>query len=411
MERYEILIVGAGHAGAQAAIALRQGGFAGSIAIIGEEADPPYERPPLSKDYLSGDKAFDRMLIRPRAFWHDRDIVMLLGRKVVSVNAGDHSVADAAGVTIAYGQMIWATGGSPRQLGCTGHDLPGVHTVRTRTDVDRLVAELPMVSKAVVVGGGYIGLETAAALRKAGKEVVLLEAQDRVLARVGGPELSHFFEREHRAHGVEIHLNAQVAAIEGDERISGVRLADGRFFEADLVVVGIGIVPAVEPLIAAGAKGENGVAVDECCRTSLGDIWAIGDCALHRNSFAGGRAIRLESVQNANDQASVVAKALNGAATPYAALPWFWSNQYDLRLQTVGLSAGSDHCVVRGEMTTRSFSIAYFRQGRVIALDCVNQVRDFAQGKRLVTDRVTADPALVANPAVALSEIGRELLA
>jgi len=402
MESYDVLIVGTGHAGAQAAIALRQGGFAGSVAMIGEEPDLPYERPPLSKDYLSGNKSFDRMLLRPREFWHDRNITMLLGKRVVSVDAEQHEVTDATGATIAYGQLIWAAGGRPRRLNCNGHDLAGVHSVRTRADVDRLVAELPRVSKAVVIGGGYIGLETAAALRKAGKEVVLLEAQDRLLARVAGQELARFFEEAHRGHGVDIHLNAQVSAIEGSERISGVRLADGRAFAADLAIVGIGIIPAVEPLLAAGAKGDNGVIVDECCRTSLTDVWAIGDCALHENSFADGRAIRLESVQNANDQASVVARAINGAATPYIAVPWFWSNQYDLKLQTVGLSDGFDHHVVRGDPDTRSFSIIYFKDGRVIALDCVNQVRDYVQGRRLVVDRLTIDPAIVANQASSL---------
>ena len=401
-----MVIIGAGECGTRAAFALREAGYDGSVTLVGAEPHLPYERPPLSKDYLSGDKSFDRILLRPREFWHDRNITMLLGKRVVSVDAEQHEVTDATGATIAYGQLIWAAGGHPRRLNCNGHDQEGVHAVRTRADVDRLVAELPRVSKAVVIGGGYIGLETAAALRKAGKAVVLLEAQDRLLARVAGQELSRFFEEAHRGHGVDIHLNAQVSAIEGSERISGVRLADGRVFAADLAVVGIGIIPAVEPLLAAGAKGDNGVIVDECCRTSLTDVWAIGDCALHENIFADGRAIRLESMQNANDQASVVARAINGAATPYIAVPWFWSNQYDLKLQTVGLSDGFDYHIIRGDLDARSFSIIYFKDGRVIALDCVNHVRDYVQGRRLVANRVAIDPAIVANQGIPLKDVG-----
>ena len=403
--QYDIVIVGAGHGGAQAAIALRQNKFEGSIAVIGDEPELPYERPPLSKEYFSGEKTFERILIRPAAFWDERQVEMLLGRRVVSVDAAAHSVTTADGETIGYGQLIWATGGSPRKIGCAGNELIGVHTVRTRADADRMLAELDSVEQAVVIGGGYIGLEAAAVLAKFGKKVVLLEALDRVLARVAGEDLSRFYEAEHRAHGVDVRLGAAVECIEGETHVTGVRMKDGEVIPAQMVIVGIGIVPAVEPLIAAGAEGGNGVAVDHQCRTSLPDIFAIGDCALHANGFADGLPIRLESVQNANDQATLVARTIMGQDIAYDAVPWFWSNQYDLRLQTVGLSTGHDATVLRGDPASRSFSVIYLKEGRVIALDCVNATKDYVKGRKLVVDRLSIDPAKLADSETPLKEL------
>ena len=406
MSSYDVVIVGAGHGGAQAAIALRQAKVDGTIAVIGAEPELPYERPPLSKEYLAGDKTFDRILIRPESFWQERNVEMLLGREVTAVDPAAHTVTTADGETIRYGHLIWATGGSPRRLSCAGNDLAGVHTVRTRADADRMMAELPGVTQAVVIGGGYIGLEAAAVLAKFGKHVVLLEALDRVLARVAGPDLSRFYEAEHRAHGVDVRLGAAVDCIVGEDgKASGVRLADGSIIPAQLVIVGIGIIPAVEPLLAAGATGGNGVAVDAQCRTSLPDVFAIGDCALHANAFADGAEIRLESVQNANDQANVVAKTIAGQDAAYHAVPWFWSNQYDLKLQTVGLSIGHDATVLRGDPAARSFSIVYLKAGRVIALDCVNAVKDYVQGRKLVETAATPDPARLADAATPLKEL------
>lgn len=406
MQQYDVVIVGAGHGGAQTAIALRQAKFAGSILLIGDEPDLPYERPPLSKEYLAGDKPFERILIRPESFWRDRAITLALGHAVTTVDAAARRVTIADGRTVEYGTLVWATGGSPRRLGCAGHDLDGVHTVRNRADADRMMAELAGVRRAVVIGGGYIGLEAAAVLTTSGKQVVLLEAQDRVLARVAGEALSRFYEDEHRAHGVDVRLNVAVDCILGEGgRVSAVRLADGEEIAADLVIVGIGIVPAVSPLLEAGARGGNGVAVDAACRTSLSDVFAIGDCALHANDFADGAAIRLESVQNANDQANVVAKTIAGQDAAYHAVPWFWSNQYDLKLQTVGLSIGHDATVLRGDPATRSFSIVYLKAGRVIALDCVNAVKDYVQGRKLVETAATPDPARLADTATPLKEL------
>lgn len=406
MQHFDVVIVGAGHGGAQAATALRQLKFEGSILLVGDEPELPYERPPLSKEYLSGDKPFERILIRPEHFWRDRNIEMLLGRRVNAIDPVAHTVTTSGEQVIGYRYLIWATGGSPRRLTCMGHDLAGVHTVRTRADADRMMNELSGVKQAVVIGGGYIGLEAAAVLAKAGMQVVLLEALDRVLARVAGESLSRFYELEHLAHGVDVRLGVAVECILGDSgRATGVRLADGQTIPAQIVIVGIGIVPATEPLIEAGANGGNGVFVDEYCRTSLDHVYAIGDCALHANGFAEGAAIRLESVQNANDQAMTAAKAIAGQPEAYAATPWFWSTQYDLKLQTIGLSTGHDAAVTRGDPATRSFSVIYLRQGRVIALDCVNAVKDYVQGRKLVEACARADIAQLSDPSLALKDI------
>ncbi|MGI4982524.1 MAG: NAD(P)/FAD-dependent oxidoreductase [Janthinobacterium lividum] len=388
----DVLIVGAGHGGAQAAIALRQRKYEGSIAIVGEEPEIPYERPPLSKDYLAGDKPFERILIRPPGFWGERAVAMLTGRRVVAVDPDAHVVTTEDGGTIGYGKLIWATGGHARRLSCAGHDLAGVHSVRSRADVDRMMTELASTTRVCVIGGGYIGLEAAAVLTKLGKHVTVLEALDRVLARVAGEPLSRFYEAEHRAHGVDLRLNTVVECIEEtDGRASGVRLAGGEIVPCEMVIVGIGIVPAIEPLRAAGAEGGNGVAVDEHGRTSLPDIFAIGDCALHANPFADGLPIRLESVQNANDLATAVARMIVGDPEPYHSVPWFWSNQYDLRLQTVGLSTGHDQAIVRGDPAARSFSLVYLKAGEVIALDCVNATKDYVQGRALVVGHMVID--------------------
>jgi 3-phenylpropionate/trans-cinnamate dioxygenase ferredoxin reductase subunit len=398
MEKYDILIVGAGHAGAQAAVALRQRKFEGTIGVVGEEPEIPYERPPLSKEYFSGEKTFERILIRPATFWAERGVAMLTSKRVVSVDPVGHQVGLEDGGTIGYGTLIWATGGHARKIACTGHHLAGVHSVRSRADVDRMLGELDSTSNVAIIGGGYIGLESAAVLAKFGKKVTVLEAQDRVLARVAGVALSRFYQDEHRAHGVDIRLGTSVECIEEkDGRASGVRLADGEIIPAEMVIVGIGIVPAVEPLLTAGARGGNGVAVDEHCRTSLPDIFAIGDCAMHANAFADGMPIRLESVQNANDMATAVAKTITGDPEVYHAIPWFWSNQYDLRLQTVGLSTGHDQDVVRGDPASRSFSIVYLREGKVIALDCVNATKDYVQGRGLVLAGASPSPEALAD--------------
>ncbi|KKW92126.1 NAD(P)/FAD-dependent oxidoreductase [Sphingobium chungbukense] len=415
MSYYDVLIVGAGHAGAQAGISLRQLGFEGSIAMVGDEKDPPYERPPLSKEYFAGDKSFDRILIRPASFWEERKIDMLLGHRVKSVDPVGKFVTVGGKETggketgdgeIGYGKLIWATGGSPRMLTCNGADAPNVHAVRRRDDVDAMMAKIDQINHVTVIGGGYIGLEAAAVLSKFGKKVVLLEALDRVLARVAGEELSRFYEAEHRAHGVDLRTGARMDCIEvSDGKATAVLMQDGERIATDMVIVGIGIIPETGPLIAAGAVGGNGVDVDEYCRTSLPDIYAVGDCAAHANSFARGAQIRLESVQNANDQAKTAVAHIMGKEEPYHAVPWFWSNQYDLKLQTVGLSTGHDQTILRGDPATRSFSVLYMKGGKLIALDCVNAVKDYVQGRAHVISGAVLDQAQLADPAVPLKEV------
>ena len=393
MNAADIVIVGTGHGGAQAAIALRQHGFAGSILMIGRDTEPPYERPPLSKDYLAGEKPFERMLIRPAGFWAERDVQLMLETNVSRLDPAAKELTVSGGATVSYGTLVWAAGGDARRLSCPGAQLAGIHAVRDKADTDALRADLEAgARRAVVVGGGYIGLEAAAVLNKLGCDVVVVEMLDRVLARVAGEDLSRFYEAEHRAHGVAILLQAEVEAIAGEQRVTGVRLASGETIECDVVVAGIGIVPSVGPLIAAGAAGANGVDVDQFCRTSLPDVYAIGDCAAHANPYANGAVIRLESVQNAHDMASAAARAICGDPQPYEAVPWFWSNQYDLRLQTVGLSLGHDATVLRGDPAERSFSVVYLRGGQVVALDCVNKTRDYAQGRKLVEARAAIAP-------------------
>jgi len=403
MQQYDVVIVGGGHGGAAMAAQLRQRGHAGSIAIITAEPELPYERPPLSKDYLAGEKSFDRMLLRPPAFWAERNVIIHTNTQVMAVDPAAQQLATSAG-PFGYTHLIWAGGGDARRLTCPGHDLSGIHAIRTRADVDALQQALQGGQRhVIVIGGGYIGLESAAVLTKLGHRVTLFEALDRVLARVAGPELSRFYTAEHRAHGVAIETGQTVTCITGEAgRATGVLLGDGRQVAADLIIVGIGIVPAVQPLLAAGAVGQNGVWVDDHCRTSLPGIFAIGDCALHANAFAGGAEIRLESVQNATDMAVCVARTLTGGPAPYHAVPWFWSNQYDLRLQTMGLSIGHDATVLRGDPATRSFALVYLKQGRVIALDCINAARDYVQGKALVEHGVSVPVAALADTSVPL---------
>ena len=395
----DVLIIGAGQAGAQAAISLRQEGFAGSIRMVGEEADLPYERPPLSKDYLAGERTADRLLLRPPAFWAEREVGIRTGVRIARVEGKVAHAED--GRSFGFDTLIWAAGGHARRLACPGADLGGVHVIRTRQDDDDLRADLHTARSIVIVGGGYVGLEAAAVLAKAGKQVTVVEAQSRLLARVAGPEVSHFYKAAHEAHGVAILLDAQVEALEGDSRVSGVRLADGRVLPADLVIAGIGLVPSVAPL------GLDAVEVDGHCRTTLPQVYAIGDCAAHQNRYAGGARIRLESVQNAVDMAKAAAAHIvhGDAAKPYDACPWFWSNQYDLKLQTVGLSLGADARVVRGDPASGNWSLVYLRAGAVVALDCINAPRDYVQGKALVERGARIAPDLLADAQVPLKSL------
>ena len=404
----DVVIVGTGHGGAQAAIALRQQGHEGSIMMIGREANPPYERPPLSKEYLAGDKTFERIMIRPEKFWADKDVELRLGSGVASIDWMRHSLTLSDGSEIGYRKLIWSGGADPRRLGIPGANLKGIFYVRDRRDADGMMEALEAGAKrAVVIGGGYIGLEAAAVLRKLDCDVTVVEMQDRLLARVAGKPISDFYAEEHTRQGVDIRLSQGVSEVIGEDgKVTGVLLENGETIPCDMVIVGIGIVPAVAPLIAAGAAGSNGVDVDVFCRTTLDDIFAIGDCAAHANPFANSAVIRLESVQNANDMANTVAKAIMGDKQPYNALPWFWSNQYDLKLQTAGLNIGYDDTILRGDPETRKFTVVYMKEGRPIAFDCVGTMKDYVQGRKLLekgADKI--DPAVLADTDVQIKEM------
>jgi NADPH-dependent 2,4-dienoyl-CoA reductase/sulfur reductase-like enzyme len=409
LDHADVVIVGTGHGGAQAGIALRQHGHEGSILMIGRDTAPPYERPPLSKEYLAGDKGFERIMIRPEKFWAEKDIGLRLGAAVTAIDPAAHRLTLSDGGEVTYRKLIWSGGGDPRRLPVPGAVLPGVFYVRDKSDADAMMQALADgAGRAVVIGGGYIGLEAAAVLRKLGCEVTLVEMLPRLLARVAGEELSDFYAEEHRRQGVDVRLSTGVHAVLGEEagRVTGVRLDNGEELACDMVVVGIGIVPAVAPLIAAGAAGSNGVDVDFCCRTTLDDIYAIGDCAAHANPYADNAVIRLESVQNAHDMANTVARAIMGEKEPYHALPWFWSNQYDLKLQTAGLSLGFDATVLRGDPATRKFTVAYMKAGKPIAFDCVGTMKEYVQARKLLESGAgRIDPALLADPEVALKDL------
>lgn len=389
MSNYDVIIVGTGHAGAQTAVALRQQGFTGSILMIGEELHLPYERPPLSKEYFSGEKTFERILLRPEQFWQDKKIDLKLGQRVIQIDAQSHRILTQQNYEYHYDKLIWATGGKPRRLSCEGAALEGIHYIRNREDVDRINQELDRVQKCVIIGGGYIGLEAASALRKINRDVTLVEGQSRVLARVAGPIISDFYQQYHQEKGVEFYLGQGVDYLEGDQgRVHTVILANGTRIATDMVIVGIGLNPEVNVLVEAGAAFSNGIETDRRCRTSLVDIFAIGDCANHENFFADGQRIRLESVQNANDQAMIVTKEILDKGEDYAAVPWFWSNQYDLKLQTIGLSIGYDQEILRGEPDSGSFTVIYLREGKIIAIDCVNRPSDFIQGKTIIQQSI-----------------------
>ncbi|WP_299309693.1 FAD-dependent oxidoreductase [uncultured Croceicoccus sp.] len=408
MRMYDVVIVGSGHGGAQAAISLRQFGFEGSILMVSRDTELPYERPPLSKEYLAGEKPFERLLIRPAEFWNSKNIEIELDCDMVSIDAESHVASSADGRQFAYGSLVWAAGGEPRMLSCPGADLQGVHGVRSRADVDHIAASLRSgANRIVVIGGGYIGLEAAAVLRKMRREVVLVEALPRVLSRVAGETISHFVQSMHKGQGVDLRLGVGVKRLVGDgSNVSGVELTDGTHIPADMVIVGIGIIPSVEPVKRAGVSGENGVDVDEQCKTSVADIYAIGDCACHTNAWAGGAHLRVESVQNASDMATTVAKVLCGQDAAYDAIPWFWSNQYDCRMQTAGLSVDYDQTVVRGLVAEAKFSLVYCKDGRISAIDCINNTKDYVQARKLIETRKVVDSVRLADASVPLKALG-----
>ncbi|TGD67681.1 pyridine nucleotide-disulfide oxidoreductase [Tabrizicola sp. WMC-M-20] len=398
-----VVIIGAGQAGAALAAKLRGLGHAGPITVIGEEAAPPYQRPPLSKAYLMGQMAAERLWLRAPEFWADQRVELRLGTPVTAMDTLAKTVTVGAEV-IAYDALALTTGSTPRRLpGAMGGDLAGVYTVRGLADVDVMRAEFRPGRRVVIVGGGYIGLEAAAVAAKLGLDVTVLEMAPRILQRVAAPETSDYFRALHAAHGVRLLESTGLERLLGMDRVTGARLSDGHEIAADFVIVGVGVTPNTALAEAAGITIDNGIATDACGRTSAPDVWAAGDCA----SFPWGAGrLRLESVGNAIDQAEVVAANILGADTPYQAAPWFWSDQYDCKLQIAGLNTGYDHIVTRpGEGGAVSFW--YYQGLRLLALDAMNDPRAYMVGKRLIEAGRSPDPVLVADPATDLKALLR----
>lgn len=400
-----IVIIGAGQAGLQLAESLRKGGHDGEISLLGDEQWPPYQRPPLSKKYLAGDFADERLYFRPLEHFTRQNVDLRLSTPAVAIDRAARRVQLADGQALSYDGLALTTGTRVRPLPVPGAEHPAVCYLRGLDDAQALKLRLAAARRVVVIGGGFIGLEVAATARHAGCDVHVVEALDRLMARVMPPVVSDFFAQLHRDHGTQLHLGAQVAAIDAvaDGTVE-VRLADGRALPADLVVAGIGVLPNQELAAAAGLACDNGIVVDEYARTSDPQIVAAGDCTVHRN-LRFELPHRLESVQNAVDQAKVAAASLLGQAQPYADLPWFWSDQYEIKLQIAGLSAGHDAHVVRGEPTAAGFSVYYFRQGRLIAVDSLNRPADHMLARRLLTAGTPVLPAQAADPAFDLKAL------
>ena len=402
----DIVIVGAGQAAVQAVDTLRRRGFTGKLTLIGDEPWLPYQRPPLSKKYLAGRLERERLLIRPAAFFAEHAVTTHLGRRVTDLAPHEHHLRLDDGLVLPYDALLLATGSRPRRLLVPGAELSGVHTLRTIADVDRIRAECRAGARLVVVGGGYIGLEVAATARELGMEVTVLEMAARVMNRVTCPQVSAFYEAEHTRAGVHIVCNAQVRALHADAgsgRVHAVVTEDGVQHPADLVLVGVGVVPADELAKAAGLDCENGVVTDAHCRTSDAAIWAAGDCASHLNRQYG-RHLRLESVDNAFEQGTTVALNLLGTPTPHDKVPWFWSDQFDLKLIIVGVGLGYDTVVMRGEPASRSFSACYLRAGELIAIDSINAPRDQMAARKLIAAHARPDVAKLADAAVPLKD-------
>jgi 3-phenylpropionate/trans-cinnamate dioxygenase ferredoxin reductase subunit len=388
-----IVVIGAGQAGASCVAKLRTEGFAGQITLIGDEPVPPYQRPPLSKAYLLGDLALERLLLRPESYYQDMGITLSLGRPVTGIDRVGHRIV-LGEQCIAYDALVLATGSVPRRLpAAIGGDLAGVHVVRGLADVDGMAPDLRAGRRALIVGGGYIGLEAAAVATKRGMDVTLIEMAPRILQRVAAPETSDYFRALHRAHGVDIREGVGLARLVGKSHVTGAVLSDGTELACDMVIVGIGIAPATALAETAGLAIENGIKTDAEGRTSDPAIWAAGDCASF--PYRGGR-IRLESVQNAIDQAETVAQNILGAGVAYHPQPWFWSDQYDIKLQIAGLNTGYTRVVVRDGGAARSHW--YYVGDRLVAVDAMNDPRGYMIGKRLIEAGVSPDPAVVADP-------------
>jgi 3-phenylpropionate/trans-cinnamate dioxygenase ferredoxin reductase subunit len=400
----QIVIAGGGHAAGQVIASLRQNEYDGHIVLVGDEAHLPYQRPPLSKKFLAGDMAAERLLLKPAGFYDDPMIELRLSTRVASIERDAHYVTTDSNAQLHYDELVIATGSRVRPLSIDGTDLRGVHYLRTIDDVAAIREDFEAGSKLVVIGAGYIGLEIAAVARQAGLDVTVVEMADRVMSRVVSPEISDFYQIEHTNQGVRFRLSTSVAELSGKKRVKRVVTGDGEEIATDLVVIGIGILPNTELATAAGLDVADGIVVDDRCVTSDPDIYAVGDCTSHPSAIYG-RNVRLESVHNAVEQAKTAADNLCGVETHYGEVPWFWSDQYDLKLQIAGLSDGYDDVVIRGNPADRAFACLYLREGRLIAVDAINAPRDFVQSKALISARAMLDAKRLADTSVPLKDL------
>ena len=400
----QAVIIGAGHSAGQVVASLRQKKYDGKVILIGDEDHYPYQRPPLSKKFLAGELAAERLYVKPVAFYDDPDIDVQLNTRVAKIDPPGKRVVDSGGQSYDYDDLIIATGARVRKLDLPGSNLPGVHYLRTIQDVTHMQGYMSEGARLVIIGGGYIGLEVAAVAATLGLSVTVVEMAERVMSRVVSEQVSSFYEAEHRQHGVNLKLSTGLAGFSGSDSIEEVNLSDGTSIAADLVLIGIGVVPNVELALDAGLHVDNGIRVDEYCRTSEPNIYAVGDCTSHPNRLLG-RQLRLESVHNALEQAKTAACNICGEDLEYSQVPWFWSDQYDLKLQIAGISQGYDSTVLRGNPADRAFSCLYLKDGTLIAIDSINSPRDFMQSKPLIGNRAVISPEKLSDSEVALKDM------
>ena len=401
MER--VVIIGAGQAAAQGITSLRAEGFSGSITLVGDEPYAPYQRPPLSKAYLNGTFERERIFLKPEAFYAEARCELMLGVSATKIDRAHKRLGLADSRSVSYDKLLIATGSRVRKIKLPGSELPGVHYLRGIDDVDRLRAAFGSGRRLAIVGAGYIGLEVAAAARKLGLGVTVFEALDRVMARAVSPIVSEFYARVHREAGVDLLLNTGIEGFSGKDRVDGVH-AGGKSQFFDVVLVAVGIVPNCELAINAGLACDDGIVVDSFC-TSVTDpsIFAAGDCTRHHGR--DGNQVRLECVQNAIDQARHAAMAMAGKPTPYSEVPWFWSDQYDLKLQIAGLAWASDRLLLRGDPATRKFAVFHLREGKVAAVEAINSPSEYLVGRKLIADRAAVEPERLADINIPMKDV------
>lgn len=403
-----VVIAGAGHAAGELATSLRQNGYAGRVVMVGAEPYLPYQRPPLSKAFLAGEIEAEALYLKPQATYDKANVEFIANTRVDAIDRAGKNVTLSNGQTLHYDKLALAIGGRARKLALSGAELSNIFYLRTIEDVNAIRSNFESGKRLVIVGGGYVGLEVAAVAIKRGLQVTVLESMPRVLARVTAPEVSAFYEQVHRGAGVNLLTGVEVKGFEAgaeNGKVGAVVCGDGTRVPADLVIVGVGLIPNTELAEAAGLAVDNGIVVDEFCRTSDPDIYAAGDCTNHPSAYLDGRRLRLESVPNALEQARTAAACIAGKPRPYNAVPWFWSDQYELKLQMVGLSQGYDQVVLRGSPAARSFIAFYLRNGKVIAADAISRSQEFMLARRIVSERIAVDVSRLADESVPLKTL------